>query len=216
MRRQKILAAIVCCAFGGLLINGPAVAQEAGQTPAAPPMKTIGKGKSDVVPSLIVINSAGAILENNKLTLTGVTPNSIVFADRPVRSAGHALTTHIIEDWASGGDSFEKDPPNATVSVFDKTNGTVQDVVVELMKPKLDGDKLTFDVNVLEGDISKANGPASVFIDIIGMPLTPFSFAGAARRGAFYAAPVVVAPYAYHPYAYPVHRCGYYPFPPCY
>jgi hypothetical protein len=34
-----------------------------------------------------------------------------------------------------------------------------------LKKPKLDGRTLTFDVTVLEGSLSKADGPASLFID---------------------------------------------------
>jgi hypothetical protein len=46
-----------------------------------------------MVASLAVINSDGATLQGNKLTLKGVTKNSIVFADRPVRAAGHVLTS---------------------------------------------------------------------------------------------------------------------------
>jgi hypothetical protein len=37
-------------------------------------------------------------------------------------------------------------------------------------------------VKILEGKIPASAGPASLFIDIIGMPLTPVSFAGARRR----------------------------------
>ena len=51
-----------------------------------------------------------------------------------------------------------------------------------LKAPKLEGDRLSFDVQVLEGDLAGADGPASIFIDIVGMPLTPMSFAGVARR----------------------------------
>ena len=54
-----------------------------------------------------------------------------------------------------------------------------------LKSPKLDGDKLTFDVDVLEGDLNGADGSAAVFIDIIGRPLTPMSFAGVGRRTAY-------------------------------
>ena len=51
--------------------------------------------------------------------LEGVSPNAIVFADRPVRSAGHALTAHLLEEWSGNApDSFAKTPPNATVSVL--------------------------------------------------------------------------------------------------
>ena len=76
--------------------------------------------KTEIVPSLIVFNARGASLQGNKLVLNGIAPNSIVFADRPVRAAGHDTTAHIIEDWSKGNDSFAKDPPNATVSVFTK------------------------------------------------------------------------------------------------
>ena len=50
----------------------------------------------EIVPSLIVMNARGASLQGGKLTLTGVAPNSIVFADRPVRAAGHSLTTDLL------------------------------------------------------------------------------------------------------------------------
>jgi hypothetical protein len=83
------------------------------------------------------------------------------------------------------------------VSGFSKDGTSVRDVVVVLKSPVLEGDRLTFDVEVLEGDLAGADGPASVFIDIIGRPLTPLSFAGVARRtayrGAFYAVAAVAA-----------------------
>jgi hypothetical protein len=229
MTRITLIVAIV---IGALGTPGLALAQT---SPAAPPhvplQKTIGGAtKTEVVPSLIVFNSRGASLQGNKLVLTGVSPNSIVFADRPVRAAGHDLTSNIIDDWATGSDNFAKDPPNATVSAFSKEGATIRDVVVVLKTPKLEGDRLTFDVDVLEGNLTGADGPASVFIDIIGRPLTPFSYAGVARRtayrGAYYAGAAAVgtaaaygaaAAYGYPPapyYARPA--CGYYPYPPCY
>ncbi len=150
----------------------------------APAHKTIGATKTQMEPSLIVMNARGATLEGDKLTLNGVSSNSIMFADRPVRAAGHALTAHLLEEWSDNG-SFAKDPPNATVSVLNKNGSSVQDAVVVLKAPKLEGDRLTFDVDVLEGSLASADGPASVFIDIIGLPFTPLSFAGAARRTAY-------------------------------
>jgi hypothetical protein len=183
--------------------------------PHVPLQKTIGQGKSQVVPSLIVMHSRSATLEGNTLTLTDVGPNSIVFADRPVRAAGHALTVHLLEEWNpdnASSDSFANDPPNATVSAFSKDGSEIYDAVVVLKSPKMDGDNLTFDVAVLEGDLTGADGPASIFIDRIGRPLTPLSFAGAARRtarrSAWYAGAAAGSA------AYP--RCGYYPYPPCY
>ncbi len=219
-------------------------AQSAQPEAHVPLQKTIGQGKPQVFPSLFVINSRGASLQGGKLILTGVSPNSIVFADRPVRAAGHDLTSRIVEDWNKGTDSFDKDPPNATVSGFTKDGTGVKDAVVVLKSPKLDGDKLIFDVDVLEGDLTGADGSAALFIDIIGRPWTPMSYAGVARRtawrGAYYsgaaaaaavgtaavvgtaaavgAAAAYGAPYAapYAPPAYYAPRCGYYPLPPCY
>jgi hypothetical protein len=190
-------------------------------------MKTIGTpsapAKPEIVPSLFVLNARGATLQGDTLTLTGVIPSSIIFADRPVRSAGHQPTADVISEWGSGDDSFTKNPPNATLSVFGK-DGSVKDAVVVLKNPKLEGDKLTFNVQILEGDIAGADGGAALFIDIIGRPFSPMSFAGVARRSAFrgamYAGAAGAAAYgaaAYAaPYAYPRPACGYYPYPPCY
>jgi hypothetical protein len=220
------IAYLAMAVTGLLYASGLGFAQTATTTPSHVPLqKTIGQAKDarpEVVPSLIVLNARGASLQGQQLTLVGVAPNSIVFADRPVRSAGHVLTAHLLEEWGTGSDSFAKDPPNATVSVFSKDGSTIRDAVVVLKTPNLAGDRLTFDVQVLEGDLAGADGPASVFIDIIGMPGTPLSFAGAARRSAARAAwyGAAAAPY-YHPYyppPAPYYRppCGYYPYPPCY
>ncbi|WP_221939195.1 hypothetical protein [Mycobacterium sp. KBS0706] len=208
---------VVAIVAGLLGAAGPVLAQDAISEPA---QKTIGAPtKKETVPSLIVMNARGASLVGTTLTLTGVSPNAIVFADRPVRAAGHALTAHLMREWTAGSGTFAKDPPNATVSVLSSDASSVSDAVVVLKDPKLDGDTLAFNVEVLEGDLSGADGPASVFIDIIGLPFTPLSFAGVARRSAYRAAWYrgAAAPY-YHPYHAPYYHpaCGHYPYPPCY
>ena len=210
-------------------VPAPVFAQNA---TAAPPnattQKMIGTPEaSKVEPALIVMNASGAVLADNKLTLTGIAPNAIIFADRPTRAAGHALTVHLLEEWGDAADaSFSKDPPNATVSAFSNDGSLTRDAVVVLKNPNLQGDQLTFEVQVLEGDLKGADGPASVFIDIIGLPFTPLSFAGVARRTAYRAAmynaavphPYYGYPAPYYPPAYypPPPRCGIYPLPPCY
>jgi hypothetical protein len=50
--------------------------------------------------------------------MTDVGQNSIVFADRPDRAAGHVLTKDFLKEWDGGSDSFAEDPPNATLSVL--------------------------------------------------------------------------------------------------
>src|SRR5262245_40450453 len=83
------------------LLCAPSFAQTASPPANHTPLaKTIGESGSQIVPSLIVINSRGAALQDGKLTLTGVMPSSIVFADRPVRAAGHTPTMHLVKEWA--------------------------------------------------------------------------------------------------------------------
>jgi hypothetical protein len=66
-----VIAALFCASH-------PALAEDAISHPAKKP---IGPTKNEMVPSLAVLNAKGATLQGNKLTLTGVSPNSIVFAD---------------------------------------------------------------------------------------------------------------------------------------
>src|SRR6478609_4512433 len=126
-----LLAASVCS------ISGTTRAQDASVQPHVPLQKTIGVvTPTGPVPSLFVLNSAGATLQNDKLTMTGVAANSIVFADRPVRAAGHVTTEQFIMQWDKDKDNFIKDPPNATISVLGGDGSKDKDTVVTLMSPK--------------------------------------------------------------------------------
>jgi hypothetical protein len=214
---------------------------------SAPGQKTIGAPAAapaaKVIPSLAVLNSAGATLVDGKLTMTGISATSIVFADRPFRSAGHTLTSEFVKQWGDGADSFASDPPNATISVLSNDGTSVKDAVVTLKMPKLEGGNLTFDVAVLEGDLTKADGPASLFIDWFAARGAYGGVAVGGRgfyhapvwRGAYYGHPAYGGALAagavlgaaavaseYHPYygaGYPPRyppACGYYPYPPCY
>lgn len=139
--------------------------------------------KTEKVQMLFVQNAQQAELNNNKLILKGMSPTTLFFSDRPDRIAGHMPTAEILPLWKDGKDSFTADPPNATLSIFGKSE--ITDVVVELRNPVLKADELTYDVKVLNGPAMAKGGPCSLFIDIIGMPLTPMSYAGAARRTAY-------------------------------
>jgi hypothetical protein len=117
----------------------------------------------------------------NKLTLDGISPVTLFFSDRPERIAGNMKTTAFVPFWSKGKDSFLKDPPNADVSILE--GDKLQQVVVVLQAPALKGDTLIYTVKVLQGDMPAKGADVSVFIDIIGMPRTPVSYAGVARRG---------------------------------
>jgi len=198
-RRQLILSPNKSALFGvcaGIVaLFAAPLAASAQDAIAAPAQKTIGQPQStkgDMIPSLAVINSRGATLQGNILTMTDVGLNSIVFADRPYRAAGHVLTKHFLKEWDEGSDSFAKDPPNATISVLSTEGDTVEDAVVTLKSPKLEDDKLTFQVTVLEGGLSKATGPASLFIDWFaarGYGGRGFVAGGGGWHGAWYGHP---------------------------
>jgi hypothetical protein len=142
-----------------------------------------------------------------------VNPVTVCFTDRPQRLAGHMPTEKMIPMWSEGKDSFLHDPPNATLSLVGANKGDkVSDVVMVLRNPRMKGTDLTYDIRVLEGTPPEHGSDCSLFIDIIGMPLTPFSYAGAARRayrrgyaypGAYGPAFVPVAPVAVGPYGRP-------------
>ncbi|MGA8242360.1 MAG: SHOCT domain-containing protein [Desulfobacterales bacterium] len=139
-----------------------------------------------IIPVLFVQNAEAVVFGKGTLTLKGVSPMTVFFSDRPVRIAGHFNTKdEFVPLWDEGKDSFLKDPPNATVSMYEKGREQLEDVVVKLSKPRLKGKDLTYDIKVIEGKAPQKGGACSVFIDIIGLPFTPLSFAGVARRTAY-------------------------------
>lgn len=157
------------------------------QTPPPQPQqhhhpKRIGvPTKQKHVDWLIVLNARGAKLAGQTLTLEGAQPSAILFSDRPVRSAGHMPTAEVVDLWKTG--SFARVPPNATVSAFAKDGNSVSDAVVVLKKARAEGDRLVFEVDVLEGELGKADGPAAVFIDTIwfGVGGGGFHYLGSSR-----------------------------------
>lgn len=166
-----------------LLFSAFAAIVAGGSMTSCSTMSNPSAGAAKNVDWLFVQNSTGLSVGKNTITLRGVNPQTVCFSDRPERMAGHMTTAKFIPMWSQGRDSFLKNPPNATLSVFHGDN--VESAVVTLTNPRLRGDNLTYDVSVLEGTIPKHSGPASLFIDVFGMPCTPDSYAGMARRRAY-------------------------------
>jgi len=186
MNQEKVFA--VCCTLviGFLMM---CIGGAAGQSPSASPPKTgSGPKQTKIAQLLFVQNANGLSSSEGKITLHGVEQMTVCFSDRPMRLAGHMLTKNFVPMWSQGQDSFLKDPPNATLSILHGNDVTSS--VVTLRNPQLTGNDLTYDVTLLEGSLPETAGPCSLFIDIIGCPLTPMSYAGVARRtalrGAYY------------------------------
>jgi hypothetical protein len=141
---------------------------------------TGGDKQSKKVDVLFVQNAKNVSFNKGKLVLRGVNPVTVCFTDRSARMAGHMQTSELVPLWSQGKDSFLKDNPNATLSIFRGDN--VSDLVVELSNPQLSGNDLTYDARLLESNPPANGGACALFIDIIGMPATPMSYAGVARR----------------------------------
>lgn len=139
---------------------------------------------SDTAPqeieALFVQTAHGMSYADGVVTLDRLGPTTLLFSDRPDRVTGHIPSGEFIESWDQGEDSFASNPPNAVLSVFQPD--AVHDVVVVLMDPQFDGTNLSYQVEILDGEMPESGGEAALFIDIIGRPLSPVSVAGVHRR----------------------------------
>jgi len=138
--------------------------------------------QTDEFEALYVQSAQGVTSGEGSFTLQGLAPSTLMFSDRPERIVGHLTATQFVEGWGDGENSFREDPPNAVLSFLAATDETPEDVVVTLTNPRLQGDALTYNVDVLEGEMPSATGPCSLFIDPIGRPLSPVSVCGVRRR----------------------------------
>ena len=131
---------------------------------------------------LFVQTSNGATLTDSTLTLTGISPNTGWFTDRPYREAGQIPTEEFILAWGEGENSFADDPPNADFTCT--AEGEVMNYVMELQTPILavpyvsegcDSGQcvLIYDISFIGSDAVEAGreiectSPAHLFIDTI-------------------------------------------------
>ena len=116
------------------------------------------------------------------LTLTGVTPSTLYFSDRPQRVVGHMATSDFVELWDEGANSFKDDPPNAVLAFLRPGDEVPEDAVVVIREPRLEDSRLSYSIEALEGTIPRQTGPVTLFIDPFGRPLSPVSVCGVRRR----------------------------------
>jgi hypothetical protein len=162
-RWTRSLAGIV---MGMMVISGSAA------DAPAPAEKSIGY--------LFVQTAQTGAYADGVLTLDGVPEQTVFFSDRPARKAGHLSTKKFLEVWKEGSNSFQQDPPNATLSILNGERVTT--AVLELRNPLQTGNQLQYTVTVLEGMPPASFGAASLFLDIVmtgggpGPQSSPFEF----------------------------------------
>jgi len=132
--------------------------------------------------ALFVQSAQATTSGDDAFTLHGLAPSTLMFSDRPERIVGHLSTAQFVDGWGHGENSFLVDPPNAVLSFLPASDESPEDVVVTLTNPSLDGEDLTYNVSVLDGELPDTTGPCSLFIDPIGRPLSPVSVMGVRRR----------------------------------
>jgi hypothetical protein len=138
------------------------------QAPATPQPVAISEQKVEL---LFVQNSTGIAYDKAKGTLRmkNVGRSTLFFTDRPVRMAGHYHTRdEFLPLWSEGPDSFAKSPPNATLSMLEVGNPDLQNAVINLRNPRIQGKDLVYNITIIEGTVPQTAGDAVLFIDVLG------------------------------------------------
>jgi len=131
----------------------------------------------------LFVQSATALSSGpGTITLHGLADSTVYFADRPRREIGHIPSHRFVELWEAGASRFAIDPPNAVLSFLDEDGPELEDAVLVLREPRLEGDTLSYSVEILEGSLPPRSGPCALFIDVFGRPLSPVGGSGARRR----------------------------------
>ena len=135
------------------------------------------------IEAMFVQAAPEAAVEGSVLTLHDVSRSTLYFSDRPERVVGHVTSDMFVDLWDEGENSFAENPPNAVLAFLEPGDDVPEDVVTVIRNPRMEGTALSYDIEVLEGEMpAHAKGGVTLFIDPFGRPLSPVSAAGVHRR----------------------------------
>jgi hypothetical protein len=120
---------------------------------------------------LLLVQHAGSFSsDGGTMTLHGISAATVYFRDSPPREIGHLSSRRLVEGWDDGDGSFGSDPPTAVLSFVQEADGdgTPSDVVVRLRAPRLVGGDVSYDIEVVDGELPTVAGPCSLFIERTG------------------------------------------------
>ena len=170
MKRRLLLKSLGASAVAAPWLLRPANAAQTGGEPQG--LETA---------ELLFVQTAHTVaLKDDVLRLGTVNPATIFFSDRPQRIVGHEPTEDFVAQWGVGEDNFAADPPNAALSIL--TGTEPQEIIMELMNPRIEGSDLVYDVKILQGKEKAKGETVSLFIDPVGRPMSATSVAGVHRR----------------------------------
>ena len=134
------------------------------------------------IEALFAQTAGGLTTDGDRVTFHRLSPSTLYFSDRPQRVVGHLTTQQFVDEWGKGENSFADDPPNAVISFVETGDEKPEDAIVVLKDPQIEGDSLTYTVEMLEGSLPPKGELVSIFIDPFGRPLSPVSVGGMHRR----------------------------------
>lgn len=115
---------------------------------------------------LFVQSSRAFFYDGEHLVLTGTSPYTIYFSDRPVRKAGR-LPLEAAHAWGrSGPNNFLENPPNATLTF--RQGDELINVVLTIADGVVRGDSISFSVDILEGQLPERGRHNALFVDGLG------------------------------------------------
>lgn len=156
-RRGLIAATLAAAVFGSVALLAPTV--RAADAPK---------------PTLMFVQVAEGMTADpttKTVRLVGVSPSTIFFADRPVRLAGHVRMPEYLEEWTpkAGKDNFAKDPPNATISVYEPGARENSVAVIKITNPRVEGRDLVYGYTLIDGKLPAKGEQTTLFVDAIGI-----------------------------------------------
>ena len=148
---------LILVAIGALLVLYPAAKLATAQPKAQPSLLFVQMAQK--------IDYKKTDATNGVMTLYDVPSQTMFFTDRPNRTVGNVPTSAFVNKWTAdkGPNGFATNPPNAAVTVFQSDGAKT--AIVELRNPRLDGNKLSYDVKVLQGISSTQPAEGVLFID---------------------------------------------------
>ena len=139
----------------------------AGLAVAAASLPFAASADEEIKPMLMFVQIADDLKVDpatQTIRLVKVGQQTLYFADRPERIAGHIKMADYLTEWTTkaGGDNFHNDPPNATLSVFEPGKPTDTLAVVTISNPRVEGADLVYSYKLINGTLPTAHADAAL------------------------------------------------------
>src|SRR5258708_20453311 len=106
-------------------------------------MSEVTEQQLEDMEALFVQTAASMTSDRGTITLHGLSPSTLYFADRPQREVGHMMSVHFFANCAAGDNSFPDNPPNAVLSFAQSGCRLPEDAVVFIQDTLLSRTPLT-------------------------------------------------------------------------